>query len=178
MQTSKKPQNQSGGQFVAFLILIAISIAILVAGLVLGTEPRLVIERTGERIFRVKAFNLFAGQQFFTKTIEGVSDVKVDDAVRDRRGDSVKEVRRRRRQEHLDFVGLDGARIGWDRESDYSSVGEFMRGQERSLSLADPPPTWRMAIAWFCIGLGVLSFIGAIQSSFFPRKGASQQSKN
>lgn len=172
MTKSTQPQTTLGGRFTAFLILSAISIAIFMAGLVLGTEPHLVMKRGGDRLFQVTAFNLFAGQQFFTKTIEGVSDVRVDDAVRDGRHDSAKENRRRRLQKHLEFFGSNGARIGWDRESDYSLVGEFMRGQELSLSLADPPPTWRMAIAWFCIGLGTLSFIGAIQSSFFPRKNA------
>ncbi len=140
------------------------------SGLILGTEPRLLIERTGDQLFRITAFNLFAGQQFFTKTIEGVSEYRVDDAVRDGRHDSAKEDRRRRSQKHLEFFGSDGARIGWDRESDYTVVGEFMRSQQPSLSLAEPPPTWRMAIAWFCVALGTLSFIGAIQSSFFPKK--------
>jgi hypothetical protein len=167
------PQTTLGGRFTAFLFLSAISGAILLAGLVLGTEPRLVMERTGDRVFRVTAFNVFASQSFFKKTIEGVGDVKVDDAVRDGRRDSVKEDRRRRRQKHLEFFGSDGARIGWDREMDYTLVGEFIRGNEPSLSLANPPPTWRMAIAWFCIGLGTLSFFGAIQSSFFPKKNAT-----
>jgi len=105
------------------------------------------MERTGDRVFRVTAFNIFASQSFFKKTIEGVGDVKVDDAVRDGRRNSVKEDRRRRRQKHLEFFGSDGARIGWDREMDYTLVSEFIRGNEPSLSLANPPPTWRMAIA-------------------------------
>jgi hypothetical protein len=173
MKKTTLPPTTLGGRFTAFLILSAISVAIVLAGLVLGTESRLVMERTGDRVFRVTAFNGLAGQQFFKKTIEGVSDVNVDDAVRDGRHDSVKEDRRRRRQKHLEFSGSDGARIGWDRESDYSLVGEFMRGHEPSLALADPPATWRMATAWLCIGLGTLSFIGAIQSSFFPKKSAA-----
>ena len=172
MTKSIQTQTTFRGRFAAFLILIAISIAILLAGLVLGIEPRLVMERTGDRLFRVTVFNLFAGQEFFKKTVEGINDVKVDDAVRDGRRDSAKEDRRRRRQKHLELIGPSGASIRWDRESDYSAVGEFMRGQEPSLSLAEPLPIWRTAIAWFCIVLGTLSFIGAIQSSFFPKKNA------
>jgi hypothetical protein len=165
-----QPKSTLGGRFIAFLILSAISLAILLAGLILGIEPRLVMERTGDRVFRVTTINLFAGQQFYTKTIEGVSEFDLDDAVRDRRHDSAEENRRRRRQKHLEFFGSDGARIGWDRESDYEIVSKFMQGHEQSLSLAEPPPAWRMACAWICIGLGTLSLIGAIQSSFFPNK--------
>lgn len=162
--------TRPAGYFVAFLILSAISGAILLAGLVLGTEPRLVLERTGERVFRVTGANYYAGRQFFSKTIEGVRDFAEGDAVRDRRGDSVQEQRRRRNQRRLEFFGHDGARIGWDRESDHRMIAEFMRGREARLALADPPPGWRMTAAWFCLGLGTLSFIGAIQSSFFPKK--------
>ncbi len=162
--------NKPGGHFTAFLILAAISTAIFLAGLVLGTEPRLVMERTGDRVFRVTTSNHIAGFRFFLKTIEGVTEVTQDDAVRDGRHDSAKENRKRRRQKHLDFFGSDGARIGWDRESDQLAIEEYMRGQESIFTLSDPPPTWRLAASWFCLILGALSFIGAIQSSFFPKK--------
>ena len=106
--------------------------------------------RTGDRVFRVTAFIVFAAQTFLQKIIERVGDVGADDAVRYGCHDSEKEHRRRRRQKHLEFFGSDSARIGWDREMDYTLVGEFIRGNEPSLSLANPPPTWQMAIAWFC----------------------------
>lgn len=163
-------RTKPGGHFVAFLILSAISLAILLAGLVLGTEPRLVLERSGDGVFRVTGANYFAGRQFFSKTIEGVRDFKEGNAVRDRRGDSAQEQRRRRDQRHLAFYGSDGARVGWDRVSDHRAIDEFMRGSEARLALANPPPGWRMAAAWFCLGFGTLSFAGAIQSSFFPKK--------
>ena len=54
------------------------------------------------------------GNHFSRRPSKGVGDVKVDDAARDGRRDSVKEDRRRRRQKHLEFFGSDGARIGWD----------------------------------------------------------------
>ena len=163
---------KAGGHFVAFLILTAISGAILLAGLVLGTEPRLVLERTGDGVFRVTGANHFAGWRFFSKTIEGVRDVVTGDATRDRRGDSQQERRRRRNQRHLAFYDSAGAKVGWDRESDYGVVSEFMRGGERTLALTDSPPGWRIVAAWCCVGFGLLSFAGAIQSSFFPKKDA------
>ena len=67
------------------------------------------------------------------------------------------------------MFGADGARVGWDREDDQRQIEDFMRGSEPRLALADPPPLWRMSIAWFCAGFGVLIFIGAIQSNFFPK---------
>lgn len=85
----------------------------------------------------------------------------------------MKETYRRRREKHLAFYGSDEARLGWDRESDWRVVEEFMRSQEPTLALADPPPGWRMATAWFCVVLGGLGFVGAIQSSFFPKKNAA-----
>ncbi|MFZ4683276.1 MAG: hypothetical protein ACOYMS_12295 [Terrimicrobiaceae bacterium] len=167
------PAPKSGGHFVAFLILSAIAAAILLAGLVLGTEPRLFMERSPDGSFRVTGSNQFAGWQFFSKTIEGVRDVTTGDAVRDGRRDSVKENRRRRSQQHLAFSGNGGGRLRWDRESDSRVIGQFMQGTEPTLALADPPPLWRMAAAWFCVGLGGLAFVGAIQSSFFPKKNVA-----
>ncbi len=165
--------QKPGGHFIAFLILTAISVAILLTGLVLGTESRLVFERSGELEFRVTGSNHFTGRQFFSKTITGVSGVTEGDATRAGRRDSVEETQRRRRQRHLEFFGSDGARLGWDRTQDYREIDEFMRGKEPRMALANPPPGWRMALAWFCLGLGALSFIGAIQSSFFPRKNTA-----
>lgn len=88
MTKTTQPPTTSGGRVIAFLILSVISVAIFLAGLVLGIEPRLVMERAGDRIFRVTVINLFSGKQFYTRTIEGVSDVIADDAVRDDRLDS------------------------------------------------------------------------------------------
>jgi hypothetical protein len=148
-------------------------IAFLGVALVLGTEPRLVLERTGNRIFRATGSNHFSGIQFFTKTIEGVTEVLQDDAVRDGRHDSAYENRKRRKDRHLDLFGAENARLGWDRESDQSVIEAFMRGNEPKLSLEDKPPMWRMGIAWFMIGLGALTLLGAIQS-FFPKKAGVQ----
>lgn len=173
MATTKIEIGQKSGGLAAFLILSVISLAIAATGLILGVEPRLAIERTAEREFRVTATNHFAGRKFYTKVIEGVSEVLQDDAVRDRRIDSARENRRRRQQKHLDFFGRDGARVGWDRETDQTLIEEYMRGNEKTLALADPPPTWRMIAAWFCIVLGGLSFIGAIQNSIFPKRPAA-----
>lgn len=169
MSTKKIPIEQKGGALTAFFILAAISLSIGFAGLVLGTEPRLVLERSADREFRVSASNHFAGLQYYSKTIDGVSEVVQDDAMRDR-SDSSKENRKRRKQKHLDFFGVGGARVGWDRESDQSMIEEYMRSEEKTLSLAEPPPTWRMIAAWFCVVLGALSFIGAIKNSIFPPK--------
>lgn len=161
--------GNKGGALSEFFILAAISLAIGAVGLVLGTEPRLMIERTANREFKVSASNHFAGLQYYSRTIDGVSGVVQDDAMRDRT-DSAKENRKRRKQKHLDFFGSNGSRVGWDRESDQSLIEEYMRSEEKTLSLAEPPPTWRMIAAWFCVVLGALSFIGAIQNSIFPRK--------
>lgn len=172
MPVNSSPQLKSVGPFAAFLILSGISTAILLAGLVLGTEPRLALERTGEGEFRATASNHFAGRQFYAKTIDGVREVRTDDAAHAGRRYSPEEMRRRRRQKHLDLFGRDGARVGWDRETDRSTIEAFMRGSEPTLALTDPPPGWRMAAAWFCVGLGGLSLIGAVRSSFFPAPNA------
>lgn len=118
-----------------FLILAAISLAILAAGLVLGTEPRLVIERSGDGTFRVHFGNYFAGQRFYSRSIEGVNSVRRDDAVREGRRDSVEERRRRSKRVHLEFAGANNSQLTWGRESDLPVVEQFMRGKEPSLSL-------------------------------------------
>lgn len=162
-----------GGHFLAFLILTAFAVALLLAGFVLGTEPRMVFERSADGTCRVTGSNHFSGRQFYSKTIDGVKSLVMDDAVRDRRMDSIEENRRRKRQKHLDILGANGAALGWDRESDKRLIEDFLRGTDPTLSLQDPPPMWRMAAAWFLAVLGVLTFLGAIQSSFFPKKGAA-----
>ncbi len=157
------------GAILAVLFLAVIAVGILGTALVLGTEPRLVLERSGPGAFRVTGSNYFAGYQHFTKTVEGVTRVVVRSAVRDRRSDSQRENQRRSAQKHLDLFGADGARVGWDREDDQRQIEEFMRISESRLALADPPPFWRMSVAWFCVGFAVLVLVGAIQSNFFPR---------
>lgn len=163
-----RPANLRGA-LLAVLFLSVIALGLAGTGLVLGTEPRLTLERIGLATFRVTGANYFAGRQFFTKTIEGMTEVVTGSAERDRRTDSIKEKRRREKRKRLDFYGADQSRIGWDREDDRRQIDEFMNGTEPKLSLTDPPPAWRMAIAWCCIGFGVLVFIGAIQSNFFPK---------
>ena len=48
-------------------------------------------------------------------------------------------------------------------------IEDFMRGAEPRLALGDPPPFWRMSVAWFSAGFGMLIFIGAFLSNFFPK---------
>ena len=172
--TSKSTLPKLSPNVVAFLILAAISFAFMAAGFALGIEPRMVFERNAAGSFRVTGSNQFSGYRFFSKTIEGVETVAMRDAVRDRRSDSQEENRRRRKMKHLEFVGANGARLGWDRESDQRTIEAFMRGQEPSLALADGPPLWRMSAAWLLVVFGGLAFWGAIQSSFFPKKTAVQ----
>src|SRR5215204_5554559 len=90
-----------GSPLLAFLFLTALAIAFLGAGLVLGTEPRLVLERSEAGSFRVNGSNYFAGRQFFSKTIEGVKGLIADNAVRDGRRDPERVNRKRRRDLHL-----------------------------------------------------------------------------
>ena len=164
---------KTGSPVFAFLFLTGMAVAFLGTALVLGTEPRLTLERSGPGSFRVTGSNYFSGYQFFTKTIDGVTQVIADDAVRDGRRDSERENRKRRRQKHLDLFGADGARVGWDRENDRRQIEDFMRDPEQPrLALTDPPPLWRMSLAWFSAGFGVLIFIGAIQSNFFSKKAS------
>lgn len=162
--------SKRGEYFLGFLILSVISTSILLAGLALGIEPRLMLERSADDTFRVTGSNHFAGKQFFSKTVDGVRGFSTGSAARNRRIDSAKEERRRSKQKHLAFYGKDGARVAWDREGDRQVLNEFILGKEAKLELTDPPPGWRIATAWFCIGFGMLTFIGAIQSRFFPKK--------
>lgn len=157
------------GAILAVLILSVIAVGFLGTALVLGTEPRLTLERSGPGTFRVTGENYFAGYRFFTKTIDGVTGVVVGSAARDWRSDAPQEKQRRQRRKHLDLYGTDRSRVGWDREDDQRQIEAFMKGSEPRLTLADPPPRWRMVVAWSCAGFGALILIGAIQSNFFPR---------
>jgi hypothetical protein len=168
MQTNRSLPQTSRQRLSSFLVLSAISVAILLSGFVLGTEPRLILERTEGRVFRVTTSNHFAGRPFYSKTIEGVTEVLQGDADRNRRGDSAKKKRQQRKQKHLDFFGTDEARVGWDRETDQVAIEEFMRGSEPTMYLEDPLPLWRMVASWFCIGLGGLSLVGAIRNGLLP----------
>ena len=138
----------------------------------LGIESRLVLERSGGGGFRVTGSGHFAGWQFSTKTLEGVKGVAVDDAVRDGRRDPERVNRKRRKLLHLELVGADGREISWDRESDGPMIDAFMLGSEPGLTVVDKPPLWRTGLLWFLIGFGCLTFVGAIQNSFFPKKKA------
>ncbi len=157
------------GAILAVLFLTVIAIGFLGTALALGTEPRLVLERNEPGIFRCTGTSYFAGYRYFTKTIDGVTSVAVGSAARDWRSDSLKEREWRRSQKHLDLYGADRSRIGWAHEDDQRQIEDFMRGDALRLALADPPPLWRISIAWFCAGFGALVFIGAIQSNFFPK---------
>lgn len=129
------------------------------------------VERTAERTFRVTGSNHFADRQFYSKTIDGVESVRLATAARNDRRDSVKERNRQLKRKRLDFVGANGARLGWGRIDDSRLIDDFMRGDAPSLSLANPPQGWRMALSWLCAALAGLSLIGAIQNAFFPKKG-------
>lgn len=156
---------------VNFLILFPFVIALLGSAFVLGTEPRMLLERTGERTFRVTGSNQFAGYRFYSKTIEGVEGVSLRTAARNDRRDSAAERRRQLKRKRLDFEAANGAVLSWDREDDSRMIDDFMRGDALTLALEDPPPRWRMALSWFCAGLAGLTFLGVIQNCFFPKKG-------
>ncbi|HEX8312796.1 MAG TPA: hypothetical protein VF614_15850 [Chthoniobacteraceae bacterium] len=161
-----------GSPVFAFMFLTALAVGFLGAGWVLGTEQRLVLERSETGSFRVTGSNHFAGTQFFSKTIEGVTKSVVDDAVRDDRRDSAKINRKRRRDFHVVFAGANRTELSWGRKNDSLLIDEFMRGTEPSLALSDVPPLWKRGAAWLLLGLGTLTFVGAIQS-FFPKKGST-----
>jgi hypothetical protein len=158
--------------WLAVLIVSVFSAFCLGAAFALSVEPRLVLERIEPRSFRGTGSNHFAGYQFYTKTVDGITQVVVGSAARDRLGDSLAERQRRASQKHLDLYGADRRRLGWDRMEDQRIIEDFMRGEEPRLALANPPPLWRKNVAWFFAGFGALIFVGAIQSNFFPKAKA------
>lgn len=155
-----------GGALFVFAFMSVMALACLAAALVLGTEPRLDLVRTGERTFQVTGANAFAGVTFFSKSIEGVGGVTSGDAFRDRLADSQIERQKQRKRKHLAFTGADGARLRWDREGDQEMIEAFMRGTEPSLALRDPAPLWRKAAAWLLVGFGLLVWSGGIAGFF------------
>ena len=161
--------NTPGGRLFVFLFMTAMALACFGGALVLGTEPRMDLVRTGERTFQVTGANSFSGISFFSKTIHGVTGVVQDDADRDRLGDSRKDRKLQRERKHLKFIGEDDARLLWDGEDDQSMIEEFMRGTDPSLALRDPAPLWRKAAAWLLIGFGLLVFSGGI-GAFFKKQ--------
>jgi hypothetical protein len=169
MNASAKPFTWRGAIFV-FLFMTVMALACLGGALVLGTEPRMDLTRTGDRIFDVTGANSFAGVMFFTKTIRGVRGVTAGDDYRDRLGDSQIEKQRQRQRKHLRFTGEDGASLRWDRETDQTMIETFMRGTESDLALRDPVPFWRKAAAWALFGFGLLVFAGGV-GAFFPSRG-------
>lgn len=152
-----------------FLFVTAIAAGFLGTALALGTEPRMLLERSEDGSFRVTGSSFFSGYQYFSKTIAGVTKVEVGSAARDWHNDSLREKQWQKNQKHLDLYGADRARLGWDREGDQTQIEAFMRGTEPTLSLTDPPQLWRMSIAWFAAGFGVLVFIGGMKNAF-PKK--------
>ena len=154
-----------------FLILSLFAIVFVFLALALGTEPRMHLERTGQRVFRVTGSNHYFDHQFYSKTIEGVDSVDLRNANRGRREDSIEERNRQTRQVRLVFEGADGARLSWGRTEDSRLIDDFMRGDAPTFSLAASPPLWRAALTWLSLGLGGLLFFRAIRS-FFPKEGA------
>ena len=156
---------------VSFLILFPFTIALLGCALVLGIEPHMKLEQTGQRVFRVTGSNHFAGMQFYSKTIEGVEGVQLAHASKGNRvrSETMQERNRRLDRKRLDFKAANGAVLSWDREEDSRMIEDFMRGSEPGLLLIDKPPLWRNALSWLCAGLGVLVFIGTIRNSLFSK---------
>lgn len=166
--TSSTKLPATGGPWFVFLFMTVMALACLGAALVLGTEPRMDLVRTGDRTFQVTGANAFAGVTFFSKTIEGVTGVIQDDADRDRLGDTQIERKQQRERKHLKFLGTDEARLLWDGEDDQTMIESFMRGTEPTLALRDPAPLWRKAAAWFLVGFGLLVWAGGIGALFKP----------
>lgn len=143
--------------------------AFMLAGLMIGSEFRLVIERSADETFRVTSTSLFMGLSYLPKTIEGVKEVASGDEVMPGRSYAPGERARLSSQKHLRFDG-GGRSIKWDGEDDYVVVSNFMRSKDPTLALADRPSNWRVAGAWFCLLFGAWAFLGGIQNSFFPKK--------
>ena len=91
----------------AVLILFVIAFGFVGAGLALGTEPRLVRERSRPGTFRVTGSSYFTGFRYHSKTVE----VVVSSAARDRSSDSLREKQRWQSLKSLDLYGADRRRI-------------------------------------------------------------------
>lgn len=166
-------QNESAGKrcqaVISFLILLPFTLVFLGMAFALGTEPCILMERTGEHTFRVTGSNQIFGFRFYTKTIEGVDRVQFATAARNDRTESIKERQMRMDQVRLDFIAADGSRLSWSREEDSRKIDDFMRSDAPSFLLTESPPWWRTGLTWLCLVLAVLIFIGTIQNCFFVK---------
>lgn len=169
ISTSDPHRARLRDAWLAVLIVFVLTLFCLGAAFALSVEPRLVLERTAPRTFRGTGSNHLFDHQFYSKTVDGITDVVVGDAYRDRQSDTLRERQRQQKRLHLDLYGTDRRRLGWDRMEDQRTIENFMRGTEPRLSLANPPPLWRRSLAWLAAGFGILIFIGAILSNFFPK---------
>ncbi|MBE2180967.1 MAG: hypothetical protein IAE97_10895 [Chthoniobacterales bacterium] len=153
----------------SFLILLPFTLVFLGMAFALGTEPRILMERTGEQTFRVTGSNQIFGFRFYTKTIGGVDRVQLATAARNDRTESIQERQRRLDQVRLDFMATDGSRLSWGREGDSRMIDDFMRSNAPILQLVEPPPWWRTGLTWLCLVLAVLIFTGTIRNCFFAK---------
>jgi hypothetical protein len=169
MHAAKLQRSKAWEAFTGFLIIAAFAVFIFGAAFVLGTEPHMTFERTGERVFRVTAENYFAGWRFYSRTVEGVTGVSPGNAARNDRSESTRDRNRRQSQRHLKLVGANGSTLRWGRESDQRAVEEFMRGPEPRLALVETPAWWRQALTWFGVGLGALVLVGAVKNAYFHK---------
>ena len=154
---------------ISFLILLPFTLVFLGMAFALGTEPRILMERTGEHAFRVTGSNQILGLRFYTKTIEGVDRVQLATAASNDRTESLKERQKRMDQVRLDFIATDGSRLSWGREEDSRKIDAFMRSDAPSFLLTESPPWWRTGLTWLCLALAVLIFTGTIQNCFFAK---------
>lgn len=77
IHASNAVPGNAGSPVFACLFLTALAVGFLGAGSILGTEPRLVLERSEAGSFRVTGSNHFAGYKFFSNTIAGVKALAV-----------------------------------------------------------------------------------------------------
>lgn len=138
----------------------------MLAGMMLGSEFRLVIERKADGTFRVSQTSQFSGWVNLSRMIEGVREAKVS---RDSAGERIFRKKDDIDSEHLLFRGSDGRNLTWD-EGDYSAVNDFMSGKDPTLALADRPQGWRKVVGWLALLFGALTFAGGVQNSFFSKK--------
>lgn len=154
---------------ISFLILLPFTLAFLGMALALGTEPRLLLERTGDHSFRVTGSNQIFGFRFYTKAIEGVEGFQLASAARNDRTESIQDRQKRLDQLRLDFIAANGAVLSWGREEDSRKIDDFMRSDAPSFLLSETLPWWRTGLTWLCLALAALIFIGTIQNCFFAR---------